>query len=179
METMHDSTIQRHVHNLFSIRSLIRLAMLAGVWLVMTEGIGGSWLVGLPVIILVVMFLSDEQTDGHRPSISMAGAAAYLPFFLRQSVRSGFDVALRAFRPDMGLQPGLLSYPLGLPAGPARHLFVNSITLMPGTLSVLVQGDTVLVHALDERMPVRLELARLETRVGAVFGIKPAATGRD
>lgn len=162
--------MQIYLRNFLSARSLIHLGMLAVVWLVLSEGIAGSWLIGLPLIILVVLFLVGAEEEERTFPVSLTGLLVFIPFFLRQSVMSGFDVALRALRPDMGLQPVLQNYRLSIPDGAPRRLFVNCITLMPGTLSVLVQEDSVLIHVLDERQPSTAALRHLETRVDAVFG---------
>ena len=169
MNFLHANLIQRNVRNLLTLPSLARLMLYTGVWLILTEGISGSWLIGLPVIFLIVILRDDDKRDGHHPPVSLRGSAAFLPFFLWQSIVSGFDVARRALRSDMQLHPALLVYPLNFPEGAARRLFINTITLMPGTLSVEDQGDTLLVHVLDERQPVITALQRLEARVGALF----------
>lgn len=170
--------MQKYLRNSLSIRSLVHLIMLAVIWLVLSEGISGSWVIGLPVIVLVVIVIAGDEEEGASLPVSPAGLIAFLPFFLWQSVMSGFDVALRALRPNMGLNPVLLLYPMGLPDGASRRLFINCITLMPGTLSVKVKGDTVLVHVLDERQPVTAALQHLEARVGAVFGVIRKVGGR-
>ncbi len=163
--------MQRYLRNSLSIRSLVHLIVLAVVWLILTEASLESWIFGFPVIILVVVLVASDKEEGSRLSMSFTGIIFFIPFFLWKSVVSGFDVAIRALRVDMGLRPVLLNYSMSLPDGAPRRLFVNSITLMPGTLSVQMQGERVVVHALDERQPVVEDLQHLETRVGAVFGV--------
>lgn len=161
--------MQKYLRTSLPFPSLLNVLVLAAVWLVLSEGIDGSWVIGLPVIILVAMLIAWMEEDADHFPLSFSGLAVFVPFFLRQSVLSGFDVALRALRPDMGLRPALLNYRISLPDGPPRRLFVNSITLMPGTLSVLVQGEKVVVHVLDENQPFNAALHHLENRVAAVF----------
>lgn len=169
--------MQRYLRNSLSIRSLIHLVMLAVVWLVLSEGISGSWLIGLPAILCVVIVIANDEVEHPRLPMSPTGVIAFIPYFLWQSVMSGFDVALRALRPDMGLHPVLQNYKSSLPDGAPRRLFINSITLMPGTLSVQVEDDSVIVHVLDERQPVMQTLQHLEARVGAVFGVQQKVGG--
>ena len=169
--------MHRYLRNSLSIRSLINLVMLAVLWLVLSEGISGSWVIGLPLIISVAIIIANDEEEHPRLPMSPSGVIAFIPFFLWQSIMSGFDVALRALRPDMGLHPVLQNYQLSLPDGAPRRLFINSITLMPGTLSVLVEDDSVIVHVLDERQPVMEALQHLEARVGAVFGVRRKVGG--
>lgn len=91
-----------------------------------------------------------------------------------QSVRGAIDVAGRAFAPDMGLRPCFRPYPLTLPQGAPRVMFMNTITLLPGTLSAEIQGDTLIVHMLDARTALEPELADLESRIRAVFALPPS-----
>jgi multicomponent Na+:H+ antiporter subunit E len=67
-------------------------------------------------------------------------------------------------------------YAVSLPEGAPRNLFIHSITLMPGTLSTLLDGDELLVHVLDTRQDALGSLRQLEQRVGACFNLESAAT---
>ena len=51
----------------------------------------------------------------------------------------------------------------------AQRLFVNSISLLPGTLSADLHGNTVRIHALDTRADIELELSRLQDKVARVY----------
>lgn len=46
---------------------------------------------------------------------------------------------------------------------------------MPGTLSVELQGQTMLLHCLDTRQDVRADVAAAERRVARLFGLDPMA----
>ena len=47
----------------------------------------------------------------------------------------------------------------------------NVVSLLPGTLSADIDGDGLVVHALDGRLPVTEQLAVLESRVADLFRI--------
>jgi multicomponent Na+:H+ antiporter subunit E len=51
----------------------------------------------------------------------------------------------------------------------ARILFCNSISLLPGTLCVQMQGDQIEIHALSSNNEVEKELTKLENKVLAIF----------
>lgn len=83
--------------------------------------------------------------------------------FLWQSMVAGVDVARRVFDPRLPLQPGLVSYPVGIPAGTARAAFGALTSLMPGTVPVGTDPDGALVyHCLDLDQPITTALARDE-----------------
>jgi len=82
--------------------------------------------------------------------------------FFRGSVVSGFDVARRALRPELDLRPGFVTAPLRLPPRNARNAFSALASLMPGTLPVGVDADSLVIHGLDVAQPITQDLAREE-----------------
>lgn len=106
-----------------------------------------------------------------RLRLSPAGLAAYAGFFLRQSVRGGFQVAAMALQPRRALTPALFEIPLRLPPGPALVLLTDTLNLLPGTLSVRLDGTTLTLHALDGRLPIVPEVRAAEAHVARLFGI--------
>lgn len=94
----------------------------------------------------------------------------FVPFFAYCSLKGGVDVAGRAFSPRLPLTPAMLDYSLRLPKGTARVFFANIVSLLPGTLSTDIRGDTLMVHVLDNTSPVFEQLQRLEVAVARLFG---------
>lgn len=58
-------------------------------------------------------------------------------------------MAAQAFRPRLNLAPALLELPITLPEGIARVLLVNTLNLLPGTLSVGLEGNRLRLPVLD------------------------------
>ncbi|MGO9390554.1 Na+/H+ antiporter subunit E [Rhodoblastus sp.] len=90
--------------------------------------------------------------------------------FFRGSRVAGFDVAGRALRRDLDLDPGFISAPLRLPAGNARNAFCALASLAPGSLPVGMDGDALLIHCLDVSQPVGRDLVAQETLFMRTFG---------
>jgi multicomponent Na+:H+ antiporter subunit E len=89
----------------------------------------------------------------------LASLATLAASFLRQSVVSGTDVALRALNPRLRLHPGLVACPLRLPEGGERRAFCALSSLMPGTLPTGTdERGALLVHCLDIGQPVAANL---------------------
>ncbi|MBV8103418.1 MAG: Na+/H+ antiporter subunit E [Hyphomicrobiales bacterium] len=82
--------------------------------------------------------------------------------FFRGSAVSGFDVARRALRPELDLRPGFVTASLRLPPGNARNAFSALASLMPGTLPVGMEADSLVIHGLDVGQPIARDLAREE-----------------
>jgi multicomponent Na+:H+ antiporter subunit E len=102
-------------------------------------------------------------------------------YFLYSSIHGGFDVAWRPLTPHMPINPQWLRYRISLPAGQPRTLMVSILSLLPGTLSVDLEDDNVLiVHALtnDDAEGARAAVLRLEQEVAWFFSL-PAPQEQD
>jgi multicomponent Na+:H+ antiporter subunit E len=113
----------------------------------------------------VAVRLPQQQPPPLRP----LGALAFIPFFFFESVRGGLDVALRAFRGRAALHPGFIDFELTLHHPTARVIFVNAVSLMPGTFTARIDAERLHVHTLDTRENVEPRLRRVERRIQAMF----------
>ncbi|MDP2153767.1 MAG: Na+/H+ antiporter subunit E [Methylotenera sp.] len=139
-------------------------------WWVLAEGrIDGWWLGAVAVVTATCVSVILMPPAVHR--LRWGQIPSFVLFFLRNSVRGGFQVAMMALRGRAALQPGVLELQLNLPAGGPRVLMTNVIGLMPGTLSVELAEDRLRVHVLDERLPIEAEAGELEARISALFGV--------
>lgn len=140
---------------------LLRAALFAALWWVLAEGRNDGWLLGA----LAVATATWTSLRLQPPSIGAGTPAAFarfLAFFVRSSWLGGLQVTAMALRGRAALQPGMVEWRTTLPAGGARMLLVYVVGLMPGTVGVDLNGDTLLIHALDERLPVAAETRALE-----------------
>ncbi len=151
-------------------RFLARLALFALIWLGLNGADWGSWIVGGPVVI-VAAGISVKLLPAIPWHWSVSGALAFAGFFLRESLRGGWDVACRALAPKLALSPAILCVPFHLPPGVARLFFCGAISLLPGTAVVAIAADTLCIHALAASPRVEEELRELENRVAALFGL--------
>jgi multicomponent Na+:H+ antiporter subunit E len=95
--------------------------------------------------------------------VRIVSLASLVASFLRQSIVSGTDVAIRALNPRLQLRPGFVTCPLRLPPGGERSAFCALSSLMPGTLPTGTdQHGALLVHCLDIGQPVAANLAAEE-----------------
>lgn len=157
-------------------RGLLYSLPMALIWWSLSEGDTHAWWFGVPVVIIAALTSAVLAPQAGR-CIRIRGLAAFAAFFLSESARGGMDVALRALHPRLPIAPAFVRYAFRLPEGPGRIFLVSTISLLPGTLSAELRDAEVLVHALDERMPVARNLGALEERVAALFGLE-LASGR-
>jgi multicomponent Na+:H+ antiporter subunit E len=69
-------------------------------------------------------------------------------FFVALTV-ANFDVARRVLAPSLPIRPAVVEVHTELRSALGRMLLANSITLTPGTLTIDVHGDRLLVHWID------------------------------
>ena len=70
----------------------------------------------------------------------------YVPVFIYKLVLANLDMAYRVLSPKMPINPGFVEVPTKLKSDFGKLVLANSITLTPGTLSLDVNDDHVLVH---------------------------------
>jgi multicomponent Na+:H+ antiporter subunit E len=145
------------------------LLLFALLWFLLSGDDWASWLVGLPAAVLATWSAPQLQASS-QSQLNLLGLLKFLPYFVWESVLGGIDVASRVVRPKMRLAPGFLEYRMRLTQASARRLFVNSLSLLPGTLAADLDGACLRIHALDLGMDLNQQLEELEWRVAAVYG---------
>lgn len=151
-------------------RVVLRVIVLAGLWFGLNGFDAKSWLIGIPAVVVASLINFRSLPRGSwrwraRATLPM------LAFFFKESFLGAFDVARRAFRPDLPIQPGFIAYRCRLTSTSARLFFADLITLMPGTLSARVEHADFLIHSLDTRGDVEASLQKLELKVADLFGL--------
>lgn len=152
-----------------------RAAFFAILWVVLAGARVDSVVVGSASVVgatLTSLWLSPPAAT----RVSPAGVLRFLAFFLVHSVHAGVQVAALALRPRLALQPGLHEITLRLPEGPGRVLLANTLSLLPGTLAVGLDGARLRLHVLDVRAPTEAEVRRTETRIADMLGLDLEAT---
>jgi len=147
-----------------------RLALCGCAWQFLNWGDPASWLVGGPVVYTAAVLSRHLRGTGFH-GFRWVALPGFLLFFLRSSMAGGVDVARRVLDPRLPVSPGFVAYRTKLPEGPGRVLFANVISLLPGTVSAGLEGDRLVVHALDAESAVEKALRDLEERVGRLFGV--------
>lgn len=143
---------------------------MALIWLGLNGTDWSSWIVGGPVA-FAAAWISVKLLPAIPWHWSVSGAIAFAGWFLRESLRGGWDVAWRALSPKLAFSPAIVCVPLHLPPGAARLFFCGTTSLLPGTAVVAITEKSLCVHALDYSPRVEEELRELEIRVAALFGL--------
>lgn len=151
---------------------LWRGTLFALLWWALAEGRADSWGMGAASIALAIAASLYLWPPGHN-RLSFVGLMAFCGFFLIQSVKGGVQVAAMALRPRLAISPAMLELPLTLPAGLARVILVNTLNLLPGTVSMRIEQDTLRLHVMDEHWPIKQEVRAVEARIARMLGVAP------
>jgi multicomponent Na+:H+ antiporter subunit E len=95
--------------------------------------------------------------------------AHYILWLLYQIVLANIYVAKLVLSPKMPIDPKIIRVPIKLKKDVSMVAFANSITLTPGTITISVEGDSFLVHAIDLKLADDLLSGEMERRVAHVF----------
>ncbi|MGM0766511.1 MAG: Na+/H+ antiporter subunit E [Pseudomonadota bacterium] len=150
-----------------------RMILLLLVWWALTEGDASAIGFGLVIVTLTTGISAYLFPPGTR-RIRVLPLVLFVGFFMVRSVVAGIDVARRLLSPSLPSHPGYLSFDLSLPEGGPRWLLANTLSLMPGTLSVELDGARLDLHCLDTRDPIADDVKAVERKVAGVFGLTPA-----
>ena len=103
----------------------------------------------------------------------------YVPWLGWQILVSSLHVAYVVLHPRMPVQPRLLRFHTSFPHVLAQLTLATSITLTPGTVTLDVDNDEFLVHALTDTSAQGLQPhgGTMHRRVAALFQPSPAAQG--
>lgn len=159
-----------------SNRFLVGLILL-GFWLLLTNGDVYSFVVGIffiPLAIYVSIILSRHtESIALKTSIKLTKIPSFALFFIIQSFKGGIDTALRAFAKPLNIKPEFIHYHIhSVPSGPPMNLFMNIVSLLPGSVSVIREKRGVLVHVLAKNENTLHEMCACEKAICELFGVE-------
>lgn len=96
--------------------------------------------------------------------------AVYVIVLLVEIIRSNLAITKLVLSPQLDVEPCLVKFRTGLKTDAARVALANSITLTPGTITVSLEGDNLLVHALNRDIADGLEGSMFERLLSRMEG---------
>ena len=105
-----------------------------------------------------------------RPGRAWIRFPIYLPWLLWQMIRSALGVAAVLVHPRLPISPTVARMRTRLRGELELTTFGNSITLTPGTVTIDVRDDELVVHGLTAAATEELATGSMEDRVAWTFG---------
>ena len=143
----------------FALSDVIRMAMifavLYGYWLLLSGhyttwlNVSGALIVAITVIWAFRIELLDREGV---PSHLVLSAVTYWPWLVVEIIKAALDVSWRIIHPSLPISPDLRRVKASQKTPEGLTTYANSITLTPGTISVLVDSrqHEIVVHGLSQ-----------------------------
>ena len=135
-------------------------------WLLLTGSLDPAELLTGLFISAVVSIISAQRLsilNGVRFSPkSFIALFQYLGYFFKALFIANIDLARRILSPDLPINPGMVEVETTMQSDLGKLLLANSITLTPGTLSVDVYDNRILVHWINCESETDIEAATKE-----------------
>jgi multicomponent Na+:H+ antiporter subunit E len=116
-----------------------------------------------------MLFEDRSKSLGARVA-EAARIPGYLIYLFWEILKANLHVLYLALHPrslEM-LEPQIVRFKTKLKTKYARYIFANSITLTPGTVTISIEGDEFVVHAISRQTAESLP-GEMENRVAAAF----------
>jgi len=149
------------------LRSFFYLfAFLMIIWFALVSSINfQKILAGMSVSLILAFVLNEEYLELDLPPIGIKRIfyfIVYIFILLKEIVKANLDVAYRVIHPKMPIRPGVVVIKTNLKSKIGKLILANSITLTPGTFTLDIIGDNLLIHWIN------VEGDRLEERTKAI-----------
>jgi len=142
---------QRVYSNKEKSKSFLSLfILLALIWLALTSSLRFQEVTaGILVSFILSLFLWHQYLELGLPSLGIKKflfSLAYLVILSKEIVIANLAVAYKIIHPKMPIKPGIVIVKTKLKSNLAKMILANSITLTPGTFTLDISGDTLLIH---------------------------------
>jgi multicomponent Na+:H+ antiporter subunit E len=115
--------------------------------------------------------------ESHPIHMAPRGVGYYF-WLMWEIVKANMDVSLAILKGRDYLQPRVFKLKASQSSDIGRVTYANSITLTPGTVTILVDGDDFTVHSLTPVAKEGLEGGEMDRRVSALEGyVAPGTEG--
>lgn len=147
--------------------SLFFFLILYGFWMSLAASFRFDEIVVGLVAVLLVMVLSHHLFfhDEELPKRGLFQVLNWMKLLLHlavEVVKANIAVAKLVLHPRMKIQPHIFTHKTKLKSDVLKVLYANSITLTPGTLTIDIIGDDLVIHALTNDAQQDLESGTLE-----------------
>jgi multicomponent Na+:H+ antiporter subunit E len=160
-------------------RDIVHLLLVLFItWLMLTSSLHWQEVTtGAFLSLVLALFLARSYARLGLPPLSLIRLwrlGVYFLVLFAEVVKANIDVAYRVLHPRLPINPGIVVITTELSQDVAKVLLANSITLTPGTFTLDIQGDKLLIHWIDVKSEdtaeaTRLIAGRFEKHLKAVF----------
>lgn len=139
-------------------------------WLVLSGHYTPLYLALGLVSAAVVTWLNRRDEIVSEVVLALPGLVRYAPWLLWQIVQANLQVARLVLDPRLPIDPVVIRARTAMRRDLAVATLANSITLTPGTVTVDIDGDELVVHALTPETAADVVSGAMARRVARVYG---------
>jgi len=150
--------------------SMFIFTLMMAFWLLISASV--HWqhiLVGAIFSVILTVFWSNLNiSSDNRTNFSILQAYLLFIYFVKLGIDiviANINVAMIVLNPHLPISPGIVIMRCDLERSLLRVLYVNSITLTPGTITVELEDNLLIVHALTEDVAHGVEDWELNRRL--------------
>ena len=162
-------------------QAIFLFSLMMGVWLLLS-GHYDSRMIGFGVgssALVVALAAHLRIVDSEALPVHLAPRIVlYLPWLFKEIVVSNLAVARVILDPKLPIRPRVLRVKASQESEIAQVIYANSITLTPGTITLDVRDNHLLVHALTEESAEGLLSGEMDRRVTRLEGAALRAGSR-
>ncbi len=118
-----------------------------------------------------VAWFNTDRSTSHSP-VPRLRIVWYFPWLVGRILQSGFHLSVLILHPALPIDPKLIRYRTKLREEAGIVLLGNSITLTPGTITVEVNSQDLVVHAIDDKSAHDVTSLHMDQRIAGLFGEK-------
>jgi multicomponent Na+:H+ antiporter subunit E len=140
----------------FCLKSFIYLFLILFIiWLLLTLSFHWQEIsIGIIISLILSLILYKYYVGLGLPPLSakrIAFSVAYVIVLFKEIIMANIDVAYRVIHPKMPIKPGIVIIKTQLKQDIAKMILANSITLTPGTFTLDILDDKLLIHWINVR----------------------------
>lgn len=125
--------------------------MLLAFWIILTErvtfeSIGVGVFACIIVSILNKEYVKEEKIIIRKPFLYIK----LLFMLIKEIIISNIEVAKIVLSPRLKIDPKIFVYKTKLKSEKLKVIFANTITITPGTITVSLEGNELIIHSLKE-----------------------------
>ncbi|MBH53296.1 MAG: hypothetical protein CMI18_02995 [Opitutaceae bacterium] len=159
---------------------IVIFSLLFGIWVVFSGLIDIFHLtLGFIACLFITLISSDFYFTNRSKGLGnrlteIAKIPGYLLWLLWEIILSNIHILKLALTPGdiKGLDPSLIRVKTDLKTDYGKYILANSITLTPGTITIDIDGDELLIHSISRHTKMGVEEEIMEQKVSNVFEIE-------
>lgn len=128
--------------------------------------------VSCAAVVWIARRMDVVDHEGHPIQLGWR-ALVYWVWLGIEIVKSNISVARLILDPKLPIHPVLVTLKAGQQSELGQVIYANSITLTPGTVSIRIDSNTILVHAVAKAYAEDLESGEMDRRVTGIEGSDP------